>query len=168
LKQKIIIVIILSVVLGYIFFPKKESVEEINISKINYSPFEVIVEGEVVFPGVYYFSKETTILEVIKMSGGYTSLASTQKINQREIIGSNKTIIVPKIEEIESSSNNRFDCNKVTFQELLNIPGMTETRAVCFLIYRTEVGKIKSVDELINVKNIGTATLEKIKPYLYV
>ena len=43
---------------------------------------------------------------------------------------------------------------------------MTETRAASLIIYREQYGDFNHIDDLINVKNIGSVTLEKIKPYI--
>ena len=60
----------------------------------------------------------------------------------------------------------KINVNKASFKQLITIPGMTETRAASLILYREAHGDFKHLDELLNVKYIGVATLEKIKPYL--
>jgi competence protein ComEA len=46
------------------------------------------------------------------------------------------------------------------------IKGVGETRAEAIIAYRKENGDFKSVDELINVKGIGQATVDKHREQL--
>lgn len=58
--------------------------------------------------------------------------------------------------------------NTATAEELTALPGIGEKRAQAILETRKEKGGFKSVDELMEVKGIGPANLEKLRPYLRV
>lgn len=58
--------------------------------------------------------------------------------------------------------------NTATAEELTALPGIGEKRAQAILEIRKEKGGFKSVDELTEVKGIGPANLEKLRPYLRV
>ncbi len=58
--------------------------------------------------------------------------------------------------------------NTATAEELTALPGIGEKRAQAILETRKEKGGFKSVDELTEVKGIGPANLEKLRPYLRV
>mgnify|MGYP001585677135 CR=1 FL=1 len=49
---------------------------------------------------------------------------------------------------------------------LETLPDIGVSKAQAILDYRTAHGRFSSIDELDNVKGIGTVTLEKLKPYL--
>lgn len=53
--------------------------------------------------------------------------------------------------------------NSAIKNELMTLPGIGEVKAQAIIDYRELNGPFMSVDELINVKGIGPATLEKIK-----
>lgn len=60
----------------------------------------------------------------------------------------------------------KINVNKADVQTLSMIKGIGTTKAQAIIDYRTSMGKFKSLDELIKVKGIGQATLQKIAPYL--
>lgn len=60
-----------------------------------------------------------------------------------------------------------YDLNTAFEWELQSINGIGEVTARAIVEYREEHGGFSSVDELVNVRGIGQATLEKIRPFLY-
>ncbi len=58
--------------------------------------------------------------------------------------------------------------NTATVEELEQLPGIGESRARALVAAREARGGFGSVDELIEVKGIGEASLEKLRPHLTV
>jgi competence protein ComEA len=58
----------------------------------------------------------------------------------------------------------KIDLNQADPTELTKLPGIGTSTAAKISAYRDANGPFKSVDELLNVKGIGPAKLEKIKP----
>jgi competence protein ComEA len=58
--------------------------------------------------------------------------------------------------------------NTATLDELVALPGVGEKRAQAILDARKERGGFKSVDDLLDVRGIGAANLEKLRPHLSV
>lgn len=54
--------------------------------------------------------------------------------------------------------------NTATAEELKALPGIGAAKAKAIVEYREQHGAFKTVDELDNVKGIGPALLEKIRP----
>ncbi|MCB2180596.1 MAG: helix-hairpin-helix domain-containing protein [Desulfobulbaceae bacterium] len=60
----------------------------------------------------------------------------------------------------------RLDINTATQQELQELPYIGKQRAEDIIRYRREHGAFTSLDDLLNVSNIGEKSLEAISPYL--
>jgi len=58
--------------------------------------------------------------------------------------------------------------NTATLEELVSVPGIGEKRAQDILDARKARGGFKNVDELLELRGIGPANLEKLRPYLSV
>lgn len=56
--------------------------------------------------------------------------------------------------------------NTATEAELDTLPGVGPATAKAIVVYRTENGPFKTLDDLKNVKGIGAKKLEKLRPEL--
>lgn len=74
----------------------------------------------------------------------------------------------PDARPVASPAPAALNVNTATVEELTALPGIGEKRAQAILETRKEKGGFKSVDELTEVKGIGPANLEKLRPYLRV
>ena len=143
----------------------------------------VDIKGEVLRPGVYEFSCESRIQEVIKKAGGFTEEADETKINLAQKISDQMQIIVPNLHSKqeggvtaentgkENSSNmtpsnakqEKVNINKATLEELQTIKGIGKKKAEAILQYRKEHGVFRTKEDLLQVKGIGKKALEAIE-----
>ena len=143
----------------------------------------VDIKGEVLRPGVYEFSCESRIQEVIKKAGGFTEEADETKINLAQKISDQMQIIVPNLHskqeegvtegnsEKGNSSNTTpsnskqgtVNINTATLEELQTIKGIGKKKAEAILQYRKEHGAFRSKEDLLQVKGIGKKALEAIE-----
>ncbi len=166
MKQAMIMTLIL-VILGWIWlYPRKEVVESVDTGAVALDMIQVDIRGAVVFPGVYHFFMDVTIGEAITYAGGLSIEADVSKLQLSEWITSNRLIQVDSLNASVVDQIINVNINKASFKDLLEIPYMTETKAASLIVYREAHGDFKHLYELLNVKNIGVATLEKIKPYI--
>lgn len=127
----------------------------------------VEIYGEINFPGKYQVLENSTLKELIDFCQGVTNNADLAKINLNEVLAANHRYDIPSTKEDENKPY-QFNLNEVTYQILITIPNITETRAINILTYRESVGKFTSVEELLNVKGIGEVTFSKIKDHFYI
>ena len=66
----------------------------------------------------------------------------------------------------ESSRPLVIDINSASVRELQKLNGIGEVTANAIVTYREENGDFIFAEDLLNVKGIGQATLEKIRPYI--
>ena len=143
----------------------------------------VDIKGEVLRPGVYEFSCESRIQEVIKKAGGFTEEADETKINLAQKISDQMQIIVPNLHskqeggvtegnsEKGNSSNTTpsnskqgtVNINTATLEELQTIKGIGKKKAEAILQYRKEHGAFRTKEDLLQVKGIGKKALEAIE-----
>ena len=143
----------------------------------------VDIKGEVLRPGVYEFSCESRIQEVIKKAGGFTEEADETKINLAQKISDQMQIIVPNLHskqeegvtegnsEKGNSSNmilsnakqGKVNINTATLEELQTIKGIGKKKAEAILQYRKEHGPFRTKEDLLQVKGIGKKALEAIE-----
>ena len=143
----------------------------------------VDIKGEVLRPGVYEFSCESRIQEVIKKAGGFTEEADETKINLAQKVTNQMQMIVPNVNskqeggvtegnsEKGNSSNTTpsnskqgtVNINTATLEELQTIKGIGKKKAEAILQYRKEHGPFRTKEDLLQVKGIGKKALEAIE-----
>ena len=141
------------------------------------------IKGEVLRPGVYEFSCESRIQEVIKKAGGFTEEADETKINLAQIITDQMQIIVPNLHSKQeggvtegnsekgntsnttpsNSKQGTVNINTATLEELQTIKGIGKKKAEAILQYRKEHGAFRTKEDLLQVKGIGKKALEAIE-----
>ena len=60
------------------------------------------------------------------------------------------------------------DINTATAEDLQKVPGIGEALARRIIEFREEHGRFEKVDDLLNVRGIGVASLEKLRHFVVV
>lgn len=68
----------------------------------------------------------------------------------------------------ENDSYLRLDLNEASMGELMALPGIGEKRALAIIAWRNANGPFRCVDDLDEVRGIGPATLDRLRPYVSV
>ena len=143
----------------------------------------VDIKGEVLRPGVYEFSCESRVQELIKKAGGFTEEADETKINLAQKITDQMQIIVPNLHSKQeggvtegnsekgnlsnttpsNSKQGTVNINTATLEELQTIKGIGKKKAEAILQYRKEHGAFRTKEDLLQVKGIGKKALEAIE-----
>ncbi len=164
-KQIKYLIGIFIILLAIILFPKPKSFSYYE-AKSNLKEVEIV--GAINNPGKYNVPSGVNLAFLVNLAGGLTNNADVTNINLSTIL-SDKYYEIPTYYLLdEKIITVKENLNKITFQELLLIPNITETRALNILIFREENGGFNSINDLLEVKGIGPATFEKIKIYFTV
>ena len=186
------VIVIILVGRGMMASPTKEKVmvtNAVNTTRVDETTTMtpqncyVDIKGEVLRPGVYEFSCESRMQEVIKKAGGFTEEADETKINLAQKISDQMQIIVPNVQSKQeggvteensekgnssntSPSNSKqgtVNINTATLEELQTIKGIGKKKAEAILQYRKEHGAFRTKEDLLQVKGIGKKALEAIE-----
>ncbi len=60
----------------------------------------------------------------------------------------------------------RIDINQAGLEDWIRLPGIGPKKAQAILAKRQELGKFRRIEDLLQVKGIGSKLLERLRPYL--
>ena len=152
--------------------PKKETKTTAEKSSSKETIY-VYVCGEVKHPGVYKFSKDDRIVAAIKASGGLTSKASAESINQAEKMKDGQQITIPSKKQVTKkettdvnatqSSSGKININTASVEELKTLSGIGESKANDIISYREEHGPFSDISDIMKIQGIKEGIYHKIK-----
>ena len=144
------------------------------------APLRVYVSGAVTKPGVYRLPPDSLVVDAIQRAGGARPDADLIAINLAHPLQDGEQIYVPRKGEaltpapitrsqtgIEASATTEptpIDINTASQEALESLPGIGPTMARRIIQGRPYA----SVEDLLRVKGIGEARLEKLRPYITV
>lgn len=130
----------------------------------------VSIYGEVANPGIYMLSPGTRVYEAINLAGGITQEADVSSLNLVAHLDEDGRIFVPAKDSggetdnsLTGSEGTRININTASSQELTSLSGIGPSKAADIVSYREKKGPFKSIEEIMEVPGIGTATFEKIR-----
>lgn len=143
----------------------------------------VQVTGAVKNPGVYQVKADSRVYEAINLAGGLSENAAADSLNQAGYLEDGQMIHVLTLEEAasqpelsastasetsgsgsqSSSGNTKVNINRAGKEELMQLPGIGESKAEAILAYRNEHGSFSSVDDLQKISGIKEGVLQKIR-----
>lgn len=134
--------------------------------------------GAVVRPGLYRLPPGTRVDDLVTAAGGLATDADADRINLAAPLTDGQKVYVPRIGEAvpadagsggsASAAPEPIDLNTATAAQLDALPGVGPSTAQAIVEYRSQHGRFRSVDDLLNVRGIGPAKLEQIRPLVRV
>lgn len=129
------------------------------------------VEGKVRRPGIVTLPRGSRVHEAIARAGGALEGADTSSINLARVLADGEQIIVGVAAAsgaaVGGAPNGvvggRISLNTATAEQLDTLPGVGPVTANAIVDYRTSHGGFQRVEDLLNVKGIGDATLADLK-----
>ena len=136
----------------------------------------VHVAGAVARPGVYTMNQDSRVIDAIAAAGGETDRADLTGINLARRVRDEEQYYIPAhgerppltLDSVGSSGNQTnvdglIDLNTASIDQLQALPGIGPFLAEAIVEYRQGSGPFQTVDDIVNVPNIGPATLERIR-----
>ncbi len=143
------------------------------------SVLHVHAAGAVQRPGVVEVPAGARVIDVVVAAGGPSDVADLNQINLAELVSDGERVYIPRAGEVvasiaapssgantasSKSADGIININEASESELEELPGVGPATAQAIVDYRAEHGRFRSVDDLLNVRGIGPAKLEQIKP----
>lgn len=134
------------------------------------SPPELVidVEGKVNRPGIVTLPKGSRVVDAIKAAGGVKGKADTSSLNMARKIDDGEQILVgvapvAGAAPVVGAPGAKVNLNSATMDQLDELPGVGPVTAKSILDWRTKNGRFTKVEDLLDVKGIGQATLDDLR-----
>lgn len=140
----------------------------------------VYISGQVKRPGVYRMSGASRVYQAIEKAGGFTAKAYREELNLAETMYDSQNIRVlskkqykkqsrkSDIETDDEKKGNEVNINTATVQELTQLPGIGNAKALAIVAYRDENGNFSSIEDIKKVSGVGEATFANIESMITV
>lgn len=143
--------------------------EVIELTSKNTLKFSI--EGDVYKPGTYNLNSETvTMGDLVSAAGGLTSTGDLRCFYETAEIKSGVTYFIGSLYDSTDICNNneieKVNINEDSVSELTSVTGITSSIANSIIAWRTEHGNFQTIEDLLDVYGIGTATYKKVRNYV--
>lgn len=145
----------------------------------------VHVAGAVVDPGVHELPPGSRVVDAIEAAGGLTPDADEARINLAAPVTDGERVYLLKVGEAvppsveggssgssggssDASAEGPVDLNQADEAALDALPGVGPATAAAIIQHRDQIGRFTSVDQLLDVRGIGEAKLEQLRPLVTV
>jgi competence protein ComEA len=146
----------------------------------------VFVCGAVEREGVYKLPEGSRVIDAVIAAGGFSEDADRTYVNLAEFVYDTQRVEIPTLDEAEAmrlqgasdqepagaaqrrGTDGRVNINHASRQELMELPGIGESKAERIIAYRQAHGDFTSCEEVMNVNGIGEAMYENIKDHITV
>lgn len=148
----------------------------------------VHVVGAVAAPGVQRLPAGARVVDAVDAAGGASADADLARINLAAALVDGQQVYVLRIGEVApppaaganggdagppaggdtaagDAAGGLVDINRASATELDELPGVGPTTAEAIIAHREQNGPFASVDDLIDVRGIGEAKLEQLRPH---
>lgn len=148
------------------------------------APQELVVHvaGAVVRPGVLRVPAGARVVDAIEAAGGLAPSADGARLNLAAPVADGSRVYVPAVGEAApppvagdagagggaGAPSGPLDLNAADEAALDALPGVGPSTAAAIVAHRTKIGRFTSVDQLLDVRGIGEAKLEQLRPLVTV
>ncbi|RLV56605.1 ComEA family DNA-binding protein [Aeromicrobium phragmitis] len=131
------------------------------------------VVGAVARPGIVTVPPGSRVHEAIEAAGGLVGQPDTTSLNMARELTDGEQLLVgitppPVAGGTGGAEGRALDLNRADQPALEELPGIGPVTASAILDWRSENGPFRSVDDLLDVKGIGEATLAELRDHVVV
>jgi competence protein ComEA len=141
------------------------------------------VEGAVVQPGVHRLSAGARVTDAVAAAGGLGPTADGARLNLAAPLQDGQRVYVPAVGEEPpavvgpgsgpaaagaDAPTGPLDLNRADAAALDALPGIGPATAAAIIEHRERIGGFTSVDQLLDVRGIGEAKLDQLRPLVTV
>jgi competence protein ComEA len=127
------------------------------------SVYSVTISGEVVNPGTYKVTKDSTLGHLISLAGGLNEKADITCFNSNSMVESGGSYYIPFISVDENNKSTKISLNTANQAALDTLPGIGEVFSKRIIEYRLKSGGFKAIEDLKKVNGIGAGLFESLK-----
>lgn len=133
---------------------------------------KVTITGNVLHPGEYLITPESTLGDLIIKAGGTLVNADPNSYTPTLVIGNRTTFYIASKSEIPDTcvvtDIEKVNINTATKEQLATISGLTNSQIESILNYRTNNGMFYCLEDVMNVSGIGEKTYLLIRDKIVV
>ncbi len=134
------------------------------------------IQGAVRNPGVYRIEEGLRLFQIIDYAGGLRSDADVRGLSLARRLQDEEQVWIPFEGEREHElkepggvdDDGPLCINTASEEALRSLPNVGPATASAIVVYREENGRFETVEGLLEVSNIGEATLEQLRPLITV
>jgi competence protein ComEA len=132
-------------------------------------PAELVVDvvGDVKKPGIVTVPRGSRVFEAVEAAGGLKNTkVDTSGVNMARVLEDGEQVVVGATAEAATGSaaaGAKVRLNQATSEQLEQLPGVGPVTAAAILAWREENGRFATVDDLLDVRGIGDATLAQLR-----
>jgi len=142
-------------------------------------PIMVFVTGAVARPGVYQVPRDSRLVEVVALAGGFLDGADITQLNLAEKVEDGQEVNIPGLDDVPTPqlviggggllvtptppAGALVNLNTANADLLEQLPGIGPTTAANIVAYREENGPFEQVEDLLKIPGIGPSTVEEIR-----
>ena len=135
------------------------------------------IDGAVYYPGVFTLPYGSRVNDALALAGGATEEADLSLINLAAFLHDAQQVIIPtayceipepSFQTAATQNGGLININTASVSDLTALPGIGPVRAENIVNHRETNGPFTSIDQLTNVPQIGSGTLENVRTLITV